>query len=83
MEHVLAVQYIIEVSKEKRKPKLQFWVDQVFAKKPNRPGYWDFNWEPGHGTDVFIREQVSFDKARQLFVDKQKIQPYRGTAFPK
>jgi len=78
-----AVWYAIEVSDGKQKAAVQFWVDQVFARKPVRPGYWDFKWDPGHGADVTIRDQVSFDAARQLFVIKQTTTPYSETVHPK
>jgi hypothetical protein len=49
------------------------WVDQIFARKPERPGRWDFTWEPGHGRDCEIHDEVSLGAARQLFVDKQTV----------
>ena len=71
-----AVQYGVEIVHNSQESKIQVWVGQIFAAKPVRPGYWDFTWNPGHGADVKIHEQVSFDRARQLFVDKQEITPY-------
>ena len=78
-----AIQYPVEIFDKKRKPEVKFWVEQVFAKTPIRPGYWDFTWEPGHGLEEVIHEQVSFDKVRQLFVDKRTMRTYPGTGLPK
>ena len=68
-----AVQYRVEVNGRR---KTEAWVEQIFGVDPILPGFWDFTWEPGHGADVMIHEQVSFDKVRQSFVDKQKITSY-------
>jgi hypothetical protein len=76
-----ATQYSIEVLNPNQKPEIQFWVDQVFAKQPSRPGYWNFTWDPGHGSESTIHEQVSFDRERQLFVDNQETRPYPGTVL--
>ena len=78
-----ATQYSIEIVADDHKPRTEPWAWQLFASKPIRPGYWDFTWEPGYGADVFNREQVSFDKARQLFVDKRTMRTYPGTGLPK
>lgn len=50
-----------------------FWVDQVFARAPVRPSYWKFTWEPRHGSDDIVDVDVSFDKGRQIFVDKTTV----------
>ena len=71
----LAVQYHVEVLSEKDTPSLDTWVPTIFGRKPVRPGYWNFMWEPGRGANVTIHEDVSFDRVRQLFVDKQEIKP--------
>jgi hypothetical protein len=78
-----AMQYPIEIVADDRKVRIERWAWQIFASKPIRPGYWDFTWEPGYGADVFNREQDSFDKARQLFVDKRTMSAYPVTALPK
>ena len=67
------VQYPVEVVLFKQKPKTESWVEQIFARKPIRPGYWKFTWEPGHGSDVRVYEEVSFDPSREVFVEKQRI----------
>jgi hypothetical protein len=64
----LAMQYPVEIV-----PEQKLWVEQVFAIKPRRSGYWDFAWRPAHGSDDYIHEEVSFDSARQMFVDKQTV----------
>lgn len=46
-----------------------FWVEQVFAHVPARPGRWKFTWNRGHGSDEIVDVDVSFDKQRQIFVD--------------
>jgi hypothetical protein len=77
------VPYLVEVQDGSGQSKTRQWVSQIFARKPIRPGLWDFTWEPGHGADSTIREQVSFDNLRQLFVEEQKITPYPARALPK
>jgi len=71
-----AVQYLVEVRQTGQKTHREAWVEQIFAHEPTRPGHWEFTWEPGHGGDVWIDERVSFDKARQLFVDNETVRPY-------
>ena len=65
-----AVQYGVETLNESGKPEVIPWVEQVFGEKPIGPGHWDFNWEPGHGADGAVHEEVSFDPAKQVFVRK-------------
>jgi len=65
-----AVQYGVERRTESGKSKGVPWVQQVFGAKPIRPGHWDFTWEPGHGAEGSVHEQVSFDRAKQVFVQK-------------
>jgi hypothetical protein len=73
-----AVQYQVEVSGGKDTPSFDTWVATIFSREPVSPGHWDFSWEPGHGSDRKIHEQVFFDPVRQLFVDHQEI-----TALPR
>ena len=47
----------------------------IFGRQTVSPGHWDFTWEPGHGANRKIHEQVSFDPVNQLFVDRQEITP--------
>lgn len=49
------------------------WVATIFGRPPVRPGHWDFTWEPGHGANRKIHEQVSFDPVGEFFVDQQEI----------
>lgn len=65
-----AVQYGVERPTESGKPEVVPWVEQVFGAKPIRPGYWDFTWEPGHGAEGSVHERVSFDRKKQVFVEK-------------
>jgi hypothetical protein len=68
-----AVQYQIEAIRSNDVPSLDTWVATIFARQPASPGHWDFTWEPGHGADRKIHEQVLFDPVDQLFVDRQEI----------
>jgi hypothetical protein len=78
-----AVQYQVEVLAGDDTPSFDSWVATIFARNPLSPGHWDFTWDPGHGADRKIHEQVSFDRARQLFVDRQERTPYPGAVLPK
>jgi hypothetical protein len=71
-----AVQYAIKILEGRKSPETQRWVMEIFDFKPIRPGRWDFTWEPGHGFDGTIHERVSFDKARQIFIDRRTVVPY-------
>jgi hypothetical protein len=77
------VPYLVEVQDGSGQPKAEQWVSQIFAREPISPGHWDFIWEPGHGSDVKIHEQVLFDKVRQMFLDQRTITPYPDAALPK
>ncbi len=68
-----AVQYQVEVLREGEKPERAVWVQQIFARKPIRPGYLNFTWGRGHGLDDVVHEDVSFDPVRQVFVERQRI----------
>ena len=74
------MQYFVEVTEDNDGPDIQPWVDQIFARKPVRPGIWNSTWSPGHGFDGTIHEEVSFDPVRQLFVDKRTVKPQSGVA---
>jgi hypothetical protein len=65
-----AVQYGVERVTESGKPEVVSWVEQVFGAKPLQPGRWDFTWQPGHGAEGSVREQVSFDQKKQVFVQE-------------
>ena len=75
-----AVQYPVELTNNRFHPVVQFWAIQVFDSKPLRAGYWKFTWEPGHGSWAWVDEEVHFDAARQLFVEKLITRPYPGFA---
>jgi hypothetical protein len=75
-----AVQYAIERTENRFHPVVEFWAEQVFDQKPLRAGYWRFTWEPGHGEEEWIDEELHFDAARQLFVEKLTTRPYPGFA---
>jgi hypothetical protein len=67
LDHV--TQYSIQiVSAEKSLTTL--WTEQVFAREPVGPGHWNFTWQPGHGDPNTYREDVRFDRARRLFVQR-------------
>jgi hypothetical protein len=71
-----AVQCPVEIVADGDKPKTELWAERIFEARPTRPGRWNFTSEPGHGFDGWLHEHVSFDRGRQLFVDRQKITPY-------
>jgi hypothetical protein len=73
-----AVQYPVEVLGGSEKPRSELWVEQIFARKPIRPGYWNFTWEPGHGSSEIIHEEVSFDQTREMFVDRREYKPWKS-----
>jgi hypothetical protein len=75
-----AVQYAVESIQNRFEPVVQFWAVQVFDRKPLRAGYWKFTWEAGHGEWDWIDEEVHFDPARQLFVERSTTRPYPGYA---
>ena len=75
-----AVQYAVERTQNRFDPVVQLWAVQVFDRKPERAGYWKFTWEVGHGEWEWIDEEVHFDAARQLFVEKVTARPYPGFA---
>jgi hypothetical protein len=69
-----AIQYPIETrDRNGSAGAIRFWAQQVFAVQPVRPGYWQFTWGPGHGVDDVIDAKISFDRARQVFVDESVV----------
>jgi hypothetical protein len=68
-----AMQFPVEVIESGDTPVVRLWVDQIFASKAVGPGKWDLTWEPGHGCDCEIHDEVSFDPARQIFADRRTI----------
>jgi hypothetical protein len=78
-----AVQYQVELRGSNDTLSFDTWVATTFGKEPVRPGHWDFTWDPGHGANQKIHEQVSFDPVGQLFVDQQEIMPSPGAVLPK
>jgi hypothetical protein len=75
-----AVQYPVERTQNTFNPVIDLWAIQVFDREPTRAGYWNFTWEAGHGEWDWIDEEVHFDAARQLFVQKVTTRPYPGFA---
>jgi len=71
-----AAQFQVEISEQGGKTEVVSWVPLLFSEKAVRPGQWSFTWEPGHGADGWIHEEVSFDPARQLFVGQRRITPF-------
>lgn len=68
------VQYPIETrDRNSSTGAVRFWAQQVFAVRRIRPGYWQFTWGPGHGVDDVIDEKISFDRARQVFIDESVV----------
>ncbi len=75
-----ALQYPVESTQNKFNPVVKNWAIQVFGTRPSRAGYWKLTWEAGHGDSEWIDEDVRFDPARQLFVEKITTRPYPGSA---
>jgi hypothetical protein len=78
-----AIQFPVEIAAAGQKAQVVSWVPHLFREKPLRPGHWDFTWEPGHGANERVRDQVTFDRKRQIFVDRRKITPYPTIVPPK
>jgi hypothetical protein len=74
----IAVQYPVETTQNRFKPVVKYWVPAVFEAKALRPAFWKFTWEAGHGEWEWIDEEMHFDPARQLFVEKVSTRPYPG-----
>jgi len=68
-----AIQYPVLVTTKGEHPTEETWVQQVFAATPASPGQWKFIWQPGHGSDDTIDEEVSFDRAHQRFVERRNL----------
>ena len=64
------VEYPIETISNGKGSARSLWVEEIFAMKPVRPGYWSFDWSPGHGFEGNIHEEVSFDSATRAFLGK-------------
>jgi hypothetical protein len=62
------VRYEIEVI-ERGKKNTTSSASVIFSSRAVRPGYWSFEWDPGHGSDVTYREIVRFDPKRQIFMN--------------
>ena len=75
-----AVQYAVERTPNRFRPVVHLWAVQVFHEEPLRAGYWKFTWEAGHGAMGLTDEELHFDAARQLFVEKSTTRPYPGLA---
>jgi hypothetical protein len=71
-----AVQFHVERVENGEEPEIMRWISHTFQENPIRPGYWKFTWEPGHGADAWIDEEVRFDIGRQIFVDQMTVRPY-------
>jgi len=70
-----AVQYPVLSVVDGNEEGLNPWVQQIFAREPVSPGQWKFNWKIGHGSDDVFNEDVSFDRARQRFVERRSLVP--------
>ena len=77
-----AVQYRVELSQDGDKRQSLSWISHTFGEKSIRPGSWRFTWEPGHGADAWINEEVTFDSATQVFVDHMTVKLYPELAHP-
>lgn len=68
------LQYPVEVA-DSDGSHVEIWVEQIFATRQTSPGHWKFSWRPGHGTDYVLHEDVSFDRTRKMFVERQTVSP--------
>jgi hypothetical protein len=71
-----AMQYSVEIITGDDKPKTELWAERIFETRRIRSGYRDFTWDPGYGCFCTSHEHISFDKARQVFMDKHTVTPY-------
>lgn len=78
-----AIQYQVEIIEDGEKPELIWWAPRIFHARSGRPGKWDYTWDPGHGCDCVIHDQVEFDLERQIFVDRHRVNPSASMAMPK
>jgi hypothetical protein len=74
-----AKQFPVEVVEPGENTELLTWIPHLFSEKPSQPGRWNVTWDPGHGCDCTIHEEVSFDVGRQVFVERRKVTPYPVT----
>ncbi|HWC99984.1 MAG TPA: hypothetical protein VG456_24660 [Candidatus Sulfopaludibacter sp.] len=70
-----AKQFRVEVVEPGAKTELLTWIPHLFSEKPFQPGHWNITWDPGHGCDCTIHEEVTFDVSRRLFVAKRESHP--------
>jgi hypothetical protein len=68
-----AVQYPVLVVETGEQPRIEQWIMQVFSRKPASPGHWRFTWRIGHGSEDIYDEDVTFDRIKQFFIEKQTI----------
>jgi hypothetical protein len=73
IEEDRVVQYRVNVYTNGHGPKQHSWIQQVFAVKPVARDHWDFTWQPGHGTETNIHDNVVFDKKMKMFIENETI----------
>lgn len=69
-----AMQYRIESWQAGRR-EVHWSVWHAFLHKPVRPGYWKFRWTAGHGMEVWLNQEITFDWRRQVFVQRIRTSP--------
>lgn len=77
-----AVQFPVEVHMPGKRPQIRFWVAHTFGAGPGSSGNWNFTRVAAHD-DPNLDENVSFDAARQLFVERITFRPIPATTTPK
>jgi hypothetical protein len=64
---------VVQYPVEQNGSGVELWIQQVFAAAPIRPGHWNFTWGPGHGSDDIAHEDVTFDRSKQVFIEKATV----------
>jgi len=76
-------QFPVKIIDSGEKTTIVSWVPHLFGEQPVQPGHWNITWDPGHGCDCIIHEEVSFNPIRQLFVENRRVTAYPKAALPK
>ncbi len=69
-------QYEVEEIEPGERPYRSLWITGLFLRPQSGPGAWKYGFDMGHGADVHLDWDVRFDKARQVFVNRQKVTPW-------
>jgi hypothetical protein len=67
------MQFPIEMKAVGWPPRVQMWATQIFAIYPQTPAHWRITWQPAHGSDASITDDVSYEPTSRKFVDQRTI----------